>query len=316
MLAIQKWAENRPFLLALFATQLAANARDMHQAFRHIKERRIFKHQYPLPPLPAWFTLYRSHRKPLAFLRALIVNFSGFDKDAIDLGDAAFEESRLLSRGKAIPSHLAPPTEAVEETQAILQSVLSDSFQDIADDFSDAPLEPSQEDTLKKMISDMELESSFFMLVWAPCWQLYRIAPSRLYRKARCGDRDALDKLLRLDPLMLHDPAIGKRIQFLRFNNKTSAYQNLLEAPLKRPKARITRKKMKYTTAGLISSISSIIGKPLTEPEIRALFDAVAKDADGMSIDTDLPDSPEAFAKAINRDRPFWLQMLLPDKKM
>ena len=316
MLSVQKWAENKPYLLAFFAPQMAANARDIHQAFRHIKERRILNKQYPLPPLPAWFAMYRSHRKPLGFLRTFIADFSIFDKEAVDLGDAAIEGFRLLSKNDYDPSEFVPTIEDIKHLHPLMQSALSASFQEIEDDFSDIPLEPSVKDAALQLFSEMELESSFFMLVLTPCWLLYREHPTRLYRKARLGEPDALEKLLRLDPLMLHDPAIGRRIQVLRFTNKTAAYQNLLEAPLKPPKARISRKKMKYVTAGLISCLSSLIKKPLTEPEIRALFDAVAQDADGSPIDTDLPDSPEAFAKAINRDRAFWLQMFHPDKKM
>lgn len=43
----------------------------------------------------------------------------------------------------------------------------------------------------------------------------------------------------------------------------------------------------------------------LEEPDIRALFDAVAQD-NGLEMDADIPESPEAFYKAIYRARKFW----------
>lgn len=316
MLAIEKWAEDKPFLIALFAPQLAVSARDMHKAFRHIRERRVLNHQYPLPVLPAWFVIYRSHRKPLGLMRKFISNFSKFGAEGVDFGDAILEGIRLVRTGKLQASEIVPNAEDFHQILPQLQSTLSASFQDIEDDLSDTPPEPSAKTAALKLFTDMELESSFHMLVLVPCWLLYREHPTRLYRKARLGDVDAIEKLLRLDPLLLHDPSIGKAIQAFRFANKTLAYENLIEASLKQPKARITRKKMKYATAGLISGLSSIIQAALTEPQIRALFDAIAQDADGSSIDTDLADSPEAFAKAINRDRAFWLKTLLADKKM
>ncbi|MBU5638853.1 hypothetical protein KOM00_19185 [Geomonas sp. Red69] len=316
MLAVPKWAEGKPFLIALLAPQFASSARDIHLAFRHIRERRIVNHQYPMPALPGWFAMYRSHSKPIQFIRAFCSGFSQFGAEGIELGEMFLEATRLISRGKLKPAELTPNSEGIKHILPLLQSTLSASFQDIEEDFSDPPLDPSVKDSAQQLLRDMELESSFFILVLAPCWLLYREHPTRLYRKARLGHLDALEKLLRLDPLLLHDHSIGRQIQSFRLNNKTSAYQTLIEATLKRPKARITRKKMKYATAGLISALSNLMKKPLSEPEIRALFDAVAQDADNSPIDTDLAESPEAFAKAINRDRSFWLQTLLPDKKM
>ena len=315
MLAIQKWAENKPLLIAFFAPQVAVIAEDMHQAFRQIRERRIFNYQYPLPPLLAWFTLYRSHQKALAFLRSLFVGFSAFSTEAIELGETIFEMSQMIHRGKITLDEYVHSADEIKRIQAIFLSVLDTSFQEMQSDFSNNPVDPSVKEAFKQLLSEKELESSFYTLVVAPCWLLYRTHPTRLYRKARLGDIEALEKLLRLDPLMLHDPAIGNRIQALRFANKTAAYENLLEAPLKRPKTRITRKKIKYSMAGLISALATIIKQPLTEPEIRALFDAVAQDTNGSPIDTDLPDSPEAFARAISRDRSLWIQTIMPDKK-
>lgn len=315
MFEVERWAKGKPFLIALLAPQLAASARDIHLAFRHIRERRIINYQYPMPPLPTWFAIYRSHRKPIQFIRTLFSNFSNLSTEEIELGETICEAARLLSRDKLKLSEFTPSTEDIKQILPLLQSTLSASFQDIEEDFSDPPIDPSVKDAALQLLKDMEVESSFFIFVLVPCWLLYREHPTRLYRKARLSSLDALEKLLRLDPLLLHDHSIGKQIQSFRLKNKTSAYQTLIEAPLKRPKARITRKKMKYTIAGLISAISNLMKKPLSEPEIRALFDAIAQDADNSPIDTDLADSPEAFAKAINRDRSFWLKTLLPDKK-
>lgn len=62
MKAIQKWTERKSFLFALFAPRLAITARDIHEAFQHTKERRLLSHEFPLPNLPAWLAMYRSHR--------------------------------------------------------------------------------------------------------------------------------------------------------------------------------------------------------------------------------------------------------------
>jgi hypothetical protein len=69
MLAVQKWTIGKSFLFAFVAPQLDTTARDIHLSFQQTKERRVLSHQFPLPHLPSWFALYRSHREPLKFLR-------------------------------------------------------------------------------------------------------------------------------------------------------------------------------------------------------------------------------------------------------
>jgi hypothetical protein len=241
--------------------------------------------------------------------------FSSFSSDSLQLADTVTEGVRLHRiNAKGLLTEQITEKD-ISDARALLNNALKESFTDIEADLKDEPVNPSERAAFADLLSDMPLESSFFFLVHIPCWLLYRDSPTCLYRKGRTGDIDALEKLLRLDALMIHDPLIGKEIQKLRFNRKTSAYRTLLEAPLKSPKAKITRKKMKYSTAGIISALSSIIKQPLTEPEIRSLFDAVAQDAGRGPIDIDLADSPESFYMAIKRDRDFWLQSLDPYKR-
>lgn len=78
MLKTQEWTENKPYLIAVVAPQAAIAARDIHEAFHQIKDRRILAHQFPLPHLPSWFALYRSHIKPNTFIQKLFTDFSRF----------------------------------------------------------------------------------------------------------------------------------------------------------------------------------------------------------------------------------------------
>ena len=52
----------------------------------------------------------------------------------------------------------------------------------------------------------------------------------------------------------------------------------------------------------------------LTAPEVRRLFDAWAKDTRGYLCDADLPESDEAYYKALRRDLDFWGCLPDPDK--
>jgi hypothetical protein len=62
MLAIEKWAQDKPPLIALFAPQIAAFAREIPEMLKFQKKHRLLSHTFPVPDLPSWHAFYRSHR--------------------------------------------------------------------------------------------------------------------------------------------------------------------------------------------------------------------------------------------------------------
>jgi len=51
MLAVEKWAQGKSPAIAYFALNHALSARIHCEALQHIKERRIYDYQFPLPDL-------------------------------------------------------------------------------------------------------------------------------------------------------------------------------------------------------------------------------------------------------------------------
>jgi len=313
---IEKWAEDRSFLLAVLGPLAASSAQDFSQAFTQLKNRRLGDHQFPLPPLPAWFRLYRSHRSIDGFQKALFAELFPSGPEVIEFADIVMKELRLRQRGKVEQPETPPSPEQVAATKEFLQGIRSDFSQDLVRDLTGPPPNKAEKEAFARFLEGKELVASYFMLVHLPCWLLYQTLPSQLYRKARTGDPEALDKLLRLDPLMLHDPAIGKQLLKLRYEGNRATYRALLEAPLKAP-GKLSQKSIKANLAGLLSAIASQLKQHLTEPQIKSLFDAVAKDQkkDPHAIDESLPELPGSFTKAIYLKRQPWLEMMDPDKK-
>ncbi|TLM66385.1 MAG: hypothetical protein FDZ69_06110 [Deltaproteobacteria bacterium] len=313
MLALEEWAKDRNFLIAIFSTQIAATAQTLDLPLHEIKAHRLCGIQFAPPNPHAWFKLYRSHRLPTVFLREIFRHLSRLDKSTISTWQDVVDYLPKISKER--PRITLTP-EATEKALRLRDSLWAENFKDLAADFSPEPLEPAFRDKALSLIDQHGLAASYYFFVLFPCWLHYRIHPTLLYRKARHGDVDAIEKLLRLDALMIHDPYIGKRIQALRFKNKFNTYEELMAAPLKLPKVKASHKRLKMAFAGLISVVAQLTKQPLNEPEIRALFDAAAKDAGRGDIDTDLPPSQEAFSKAIQRERAFWLASVTPDKKI
>ena len=156
----------------------------------------------------------------------------------------------------------------------------------------------------------------FFYKVITPCWFLYGEHPTKLIKRARSRDFDALLKLVRIDRSVVHDPFISEYIHQLSHQKNKTKIGALDKAISNGINSKLTIKKVKMSIAGLISKFSELLGHRLLEPEIRDLFDAIACDYDHeLTMDTDIPDSSEAFTKAIQRERAFWEAMFRLDKK-
>lgn len=317
MLETEKWAKDRPFLIALLGPLSAASAQDISQGFKELKSRRLNGIQLPIPPLIDWFRLYRSHREIDNFTKEMFSVFLSSGAEYVEFADSIMGELRLYRRGKIEQRQFPPSPEKIAAIKEYLGKILADFSQDLANDFSDAAPDPAEHAAFKRFNEGKELVASFFMLVHVPCWILYQTSPTRLYRQAKAGNVDAIEKLLRLDPLMLHDPIIGRRLLKIRYDGNLVTYRSLLEAPLKSP-GKFSKKSIAAGMAGFLSALSLQLDKPLTEPEIKRLYDAVAKDRskDLHAIDDSIPETPETFAKAIYRKRQPWLDAMKPDKKI
>jgi hypothetical protein len=314
MLAVKDWAKDKPYLIALIAPQITPIVIDLHLDFKQIKSRRFGNNKFHLKHLTPWFALYRSHRKGIAHLKAVYAAI--FGHEFVGIMDILVKGLRNLKNAdkETLAENLPTPQE-FEEIRQMLLELLDASFIDLEKEFSNEPVDHDSAAAMKQLIADKPLDSSFFLFVEVPCWLLYRVSPTTLYRKARGGDFDALERLLRLDPLMLHDPYVGMKIAKFRFNNKMPQYRKLLAAPFKNPKGGIQRKNLILSIVGLISALSHIIQKPLTANDIFKLVAAIDEDAKCNLLD-DLPKDPDALARALQPHRNQWRKILQPDKKM
>lgn len=316
---VEDWSNGKPYLIALAAPWLVNQTQYLHMAFEQLKEWRFMNHKLPATDLPTWHALYRSHMSSVNVLKIIFAAVYG--ERITEIGYFVYR-FLITSAGfkKKLPTS-RPSQRVINFVANFLGRVLVSSFKLLRKNFSGAPFDPAVKEALCHQVTT-NIEFAFFVQVTAPCWILYGIPPAHLYRQACRGNVDALENLLRLDSLMVHEPYISKRIASLRFGNTSVDYERLLKAPHRSPNVIITREHMKISIAGLISVLASNIGHPLNAPEIRRLFNAVAKDSAPDSIkgetleDSDFDELGEwGFSKAIQRSRKRWLKMLIPDKK-
>jgi len=306
MLEVEKWAEGKPFLLALFAPQMVSLTQDLDKSLEQIQKRRLHNYQFPFPDLLSWFGLYRGHHKSNKFLEELLSDHSDLGPDNVELAKSFFEYFRTPKKDKL--SEVQVDENDLLEAHAVLKDILDTSFNSLKSEFSGNKLDQETKKKFDAFFAKSSLEGSFFALVNFPCYILYRQHPTHLYRSARSGNVKSLKKLVSLDPLLLHDPYIGKAIQKIRLSKKSAQYWPILEATINSPKAKIENKTFKYSIAGYISAIAFLIKFKLTSTDIANLFHAVEKDVtkNPDAEDLDIP-AAETFYKAVYRYRHTWL---------
>ncbi|QQE12727.1 hypothetical protein JD969_04490 [Planctomycetota bacterium] len=151
---------------------------------------------------------------------------------------------------------------------------------------------------------ELELLGAFNCTVHLPCMILYGELHFNLYRQARSGDLQAIDKLLRLDKGLLRDPLIVNQVHMLLLSADEFKRKMISNAIVGKPSPPFTMKKLKVHYATYVAVAAEQAGYKLDSFELRALFDAVSRDWEGKLVDRDLPDSPDAISKAIQRHKP------------
>lgn len=310
MLAIEKWAQGKNPFIGMCAPLVAAFASDLYDIYANCKNHKISSSAKEPPDLPTWYSLYRNHQRYFDVMGNFILNSSILMQEMVNVGtqiDELREDIKKSSRKLTAEESI--------QLQGSLKKLYKSSFDEIRSDMEDTPLTDQQNDVVNKYFKDNKTELFFCFFVCTPCLMFYKINPSRLYHRACLGDLKAIDALLRLDPLMLHDPAVGKQIQKIRLSGKRTTYINLIEAPLKPLKAKINRNRVKAMLGSFISIMAAELGAPLTSTDIRKLFDAIAQDARKQEFDTSLPNSDEAFYKNLQRSRDDWKKVITAGQK-
>lgn len=314
MKELRKWAKDKPYIIKIVAAQLVSTVQDMADEFKTIKLRRFASQKFPLPHLHSWFAMYRSHRKTIQQIKNIFGVIYGRNLVRF-LSELHKESQQELKRINDAPCPRQFSQEEIQESLKLLHTIYSASEQELEDEFNQVPASQAAKRRMARLVAEKPLELSFYIFVAVPCWTLYRTSPTLLYRKARQGDFESLEKLLRLDQLMLHDPAIGKQMISYRFNHSASKYRKLLDAATKAPKGSSSKKNILLSQVGLLSTLSHLTVKPLTPQDLFELVDAFDTDSKGKLLD-DLPKTPAALARALTPDRNLWRQLLPSDKKM
>ncbi len=294
----KKWAADKSKFVAVSCHSFAMMPDFAHKALLLARDDQKLNKRLPQPPIDIWLKFYKAHKEITSTFLTFLSDPTGFndslsivfDNPESLLGD---DDNCSLEVFEAnLDDHFIKKHES--------------NFYDAYISFYEAPQELFDEhNPEERMVEKLADPIVYFIFkTYIPCWLYYGKFPIQFLREARQGNLDSLEKILRIDSSVAMDLRISKIIHNLRTTNPLK-YEAIISAQLKHPQKPLLPL-LKTSLAAMIAVISEAFGKRLNEPEIRELFDAVSRDYGIDDIDTDLPESPEAFKKAIQRKMPVW----------
>ncbi len=291
---IRQWIESQPDnLMAVFAAAVARFGCLLPVILTDCRKR------WPgSPPDPvAWIKLYRGHRR----IAKAVHEALPYGPDVMLLGDvgrwrhALPPESLRLFTDSITPEDRAAGAKVREEQLKVFQYAMA------AVAFNDVP----RAKALGASAGELSIEDRFFMQVELPYLAEYGDLPSRDFATARRGDVAALERLLAIDPAVVGDARIAEQIARSVLSSNMARIRLLSAAMAKGPPA-VKVRQCKILVAAAIVGVFEDAAVPITVASVRSLFDAIARSDRDVLIDSDLPNSPEAMSKGIQRYKKFW----------
>lgn len=250
----------------------------------------------PVYPVRQWLRLYRDHARTY---REIGIALGVEDADHVIRWVVAFDRLSLDERRAVLDEF--PQGELVEIAREGAQEILAELRSELHELMK---LPTSNQLGFDDSVLNT-MEAQFVVRVTLPCWLLYREHPATILRRARSGDLDAITDLVRLDKSVVGDPRVLRATVQASRDENAVRIKRIADALGSRSLKGSTAAKLKARLASMLSAFAAAMGRPLNEPQIRGLFDFVAR-AKGKGRDYDLPAGSEALAKSIQRDRSKW----------
>jgi len=305
--SVETWAEGKGPVVAIIAAQIARGGEDVYDWLLHEEKGRGLALPVRVGDVDEWLKLYRQHRRVQRVWNSVLGPIIFGDSEAGEAVNAFFEGLRELQRTpvEELRKELENLTGQDKKELGKLYVALEDAVKSaIAEDpAGGAEIDAVPDDVAREAVGTAEVLFTF--MVSARCWYECGEAPVKVLRRARLGELAALETILRVDKSVVRDKRVAEQIHDAALTNR-ARFERIGNAFRGGLTAKANRRKVNGMLAGLISKVSELCGQRLQEPEIRALFDAVARDRGRGLICKELPESPEAFQKAIQRERRFW----------
>jgi hypothetical protein len=291
-LKVDSWAvgKNPLFLLVLAVTLESAGG--IAWGLSHRSSPEFLKKVPAPPPISVWLRLFRDHQSILNGIGSIFGYSSSYGMTLSQLFRwmRGFDRLDLEQRKLRLQLNESTHPQLLAHLNTVINSVK-------ADNDGDSRLNGVE---IEHWIGHPEVQ--FLLRVWVPCLVHYRSVPGLLLYKARNGDLDALEKLLRLDKGVVHDPRIAEQLHSANQGPNIARAHRLRQAIAGEPLHLPDRQSVKIRLGADLIILAHAFGVRFDSSHIRAFYDELAR-ASGDLVDRDLPASPETLSKGLNREK-------------
>ncbi|MGC9260362.1 MAG: hypothetical protein ACP5I8_09860 [Phycisphaerae bacterium] len=293
-LPIEPWIDRQPNkVMATYAVAIGRLGVDLPQMLAEFRKR------WPgnAPDPSEWIGCYRDHRRLADVVRNMIPG----GPDTMLAADAA----RAL--------HGLSPDKLRSVAESVTAEEWADAIklgQEQGKVFQDAMATVAYNDVQKAgalagFDGDLPVELRFLVQVVLPYLIDHGDLPTRDFARARRGGLAALERLVTIDPSVIAEPGLAEQIAASVLVSDRIRLRVLTDAISKKPSS-AKAGQCKMLMAALIVALFENAKVAISVADVRGLFDALARSDKGVLVDTDLPDSPEAMTKGIQRYKKFW----------
>ena len=213
---LDRWAQDKPFFIAVFSQQIAVSAEPCYKFLKTLKAGQHIDGAKEIPELKCWLRLYKDHRILESYIKKTFFKF----RELAGIGIELFDLFKLNRKQRLIPGSEKFNHKFKKELEALTQEEEWEAIREFVRSIYNASLRDMESDldnnydkklilSVKESLNDPEM--IFFFRVFVPCWLLYGDLPSHLLRSARLGNNEDLEKLIRIDNSIIHDPKRGGR---------------------------------------------------------------------------------------------------------
>ncbi len=323
MSAIHQWCENQPTDVALMTQITLTSASWVYGYLQSVKFGEDIHVLDNFPTVQEWLKLYQDHHRFGRKLTQIALEVGGMPKFIASTLYGLNRGRLRMVIGQSGCLIIKPEKENLTlgvsrrsgsilnyRLNAVLDRIKSLTSQETA---PYAQFDQASDLEKVRKVAQMVPEMIFFVKVWIPCLALYQEMPLMLLRRARLGDADALDKILRLDKAAISDPKISD-IYFKSSLQKNKNQFNALNRALQHTASngqQISRI-IKQSLTALISILAEGLNHSLNLEQIELLYRAICRDIGrGRQIETGPDESKQNLAKVIQKERASWRRLLL-----
>lgn len=300
----KEWYERHPKLLAFLCCWAAIGAVPLYDLLAGLRVYPEFKRTVKLRNPLTWPRLYKSHRRLISKCLDTLITMG----KQLGIDEYETELVRLYKQEITSPEPFSASRPPKLITKLLLRIFRPED--PLLFNYLEKLVEKGVQDESDRLAGWEKLNSipemAFLTTVLVPCWFEYREFAAPLFRRARQGEMEALEKILWLDKNAIHDPRIAKELHLASQKPDGARYRRIMRALENPPKTKLSPVKVKIWMSGLILLLSEGFAHKLSTPEIRRLFDALAYDLHGKYYDDDITLEEDAFRKAVTREKDFW----------